>query len=307
VVSTVSPTSDDENVQSVQKAHGGSSPQHVLATLLGDYWLECPHSLRSVTLVEFLEEFGFSAAAGRTALSRLRRRGLIEVSKIGRHTFYRNSATTAQRFVDRVNRVMRFGVDEQWDGYWTVVTFSMREDQRDARHVLRHKLRSLGFASLYDAVWVAPRADAVATCGLIAEFGDGVSVMRAADTGAGHGMRSLLGAWDLERIRSIYADFLRDCERTLRELRSGGLNPSNALVARTFVMDVYRDIANLDPGLPDELMPSGWPRKEARAAMIELYDGLAPLAELRVRQIIARTSPELAPFASAYTTPASIA
>ena len=50
----------------------------------------------------------------------------------------------------------------------------------------------------------------------------------------------------------------------------------------------------LDPDLPAELLPGGWPRADARELFIGCYDLLGPLAALRVRQIITRYSPELA-------------
>ncbi len=70
--------------------------------------------------------------------------------------------------------------------------------------------------------------------------------------------------------------------------------PSDALIARTRVMDEWRAFPGLDPDLPAELLPSAWPRARARELFIGCYDLLGPLAALRVRQIITRYGPELA-------------
>jgi phenylacetic acid degradation operon negative regulatory protein len=59
-------------------------------------------------------------------------------------------------------------------------------------------------------------------------------------------------------------------------------------------MDEWRAFPGLDPDLPAELLPGGWPRTDARELFIACYDLLGPLAALRVRQIITRYSPELA-------------
>jgi phenylacetic acid degradation operon negative regulatory protein len=59
-------------------------------------------------------------------------------------------------------------------------------------------------------------------------------------------------------------------------------------------MDEWRTFPGLDPDLPAELLPDGWPRASARELFIACYDLLGPLAALRVRQIITRYSPELA-------------
>jgi phenylacetic acid degradation operon negative regulatory protein len=59
-------------------------------------------------------------------------------------------------------------------------------------------------------------------------------------------------------------------------------------------MDEWRAFPALDPDLPDDLLPSAWPRAAAHELFIGCYDLLAPLAADRVQQIIARYAPELA-------------
>ena len=59
-------------------------------------------------------------------------------------------------------------------------------------------------------------------------------------------------------------------------------------------MDEWRAFPELDPDLPEELLPAAWPRGRARELFTTTYDLLGPLASHRVRQIIARYSPELA-------------
>jgi len=75
---------------------------------------------------------------------------------------------------------------------------------------------------------------------------------------------------------------------------AGRVPPTDALIARTRVMDEWRAFPGLDPDLPAELLPSAWPRASARELFIACYDLLGPPAALRIRQIITRYSPELA-------------
>src|SRR5690242_729440 len=70
------------------RAQAGGRPQHLLVTMLGDYWFERREHLPSAALVDLLAEFDISEAGARAALSRLARRGLLESSKRGRHTAY---------------------------------------------------------------------------------------------------------------------------------------------------------------------------------------------------------------------------
>jgi phenylacetic acid degradation operon negative regulatory protein len=74
----------------------------------------------------------------------------------------------------------------------------------------------------------------------------------------------------------------------------GEPTPPDALFPRTRVMNEWRAFPAMDPDLPYELLPPAWPRAAARDLFITCYDLLGPLAARRVRQIIARYSPELA-------------
>ncbi|WP_245641987.1 hypothetical protein [Nonomuraea candida] len=76
----------------------GSSPQHLITTLLGDYWIGRTEQLPSAALVRLAGEFGVSAVAARAALSRLARRELLESSKSGRRTYYRLAERSTTRW-----------------------------------------------------------------------------------------------------------------------------------------------------------------------------------------------------------------
>jgi phenylacetic acid degradation operon negative regulatory protein len=101
-------------------------------------------------------------------------------------------------------------------------------------------------------------------------------------------------AWDLDGLRSRY-ECLVSFARQLRDTTvAGQVPPTDALIARTRVMDEWRAFPGLDPDLPAELLPSAWPRAQARELFIGCYDLPGPLAARRVRQIITRCGPELA-------------
>ncbi|MEV1204509.1 PaaX family transcriptional regulator C-terminal domain-containing protein, partial [Microbispora rosea] len=57
----------------------------------------------------------------------------------------------------------------------------------------------------------------------------------------------------------------------------------------------------LDPDLPAELLPAGWPRDEARRLCVQIYDSLGEPAERRFREILAEFDPELAALAAHHT------
>jgi len=281
----------------------GANPQHLIVTLLGDYWFGRAERLPSLTLVALANEFDITSTSARAALGRLARRGLLDSSKAGRRTFYGLTPRAQQMLTGGVRRIMSFGLShDRWDGSWLVVTYSVPEHQRDVRHVLRARLRWLGFAPLYDGVWVSPRSDATEAVALLEELGiasSNVLVSRVAHAVNGG---DPLSAWKLDELRQVYAAFVAEFEPLLGRAEGGDVVPAEALIARTRVMDVWRQFPNLDPELPETALPPGWPRREAQRIFANLYDALGPLAEQRFKEIVSEHAPDLACRARLLTT-----
>ncbi|MGW4637294.1 PaaX family transcriptional regulator [Sphaerisporangium sp. NPDC004334] len=273
----------------------GTPPQHLITTLLGDYWISRAEQLPSAALVRLAEEFGVSAVAARAALSRLTKRDLLESSKVGRRTYYRLTDRAAAVMVEGRQRIMSFGLEQgAWDGRWVMAAFSISEEQRDLRHALRARLRWLGFAPLYDGLWVSPAANADSAAAVLTELEIPMATVFRAEALSAAGMRAPQEAWDFDELRRGYEEFVARYSPLLERVRRGVVGASEALVARTGIMDTWRRFPNHDPDLPAELLPADWPRAAARDLFVEVYDTLGPLAEFRVRQIVAEFEPALA-------------
>jgi len=316
---------EDEDVPQPWTTPGpvAQRPPRLLLTLLGDYWWQRTESLPSAAIVGLLAEFGVSDSAARAALSRLTRNGLLVTSRSGRRTFVRLSQRAADVLDDGGRRIFSFGATPApWDGMWSLVAFSIPEEHRSARDELRKELRWLGFAPLYDGLWVCPRdhagdvmarlkhlgistATAFRATALPAATAAGVVTAAglvgaggaAAADGAGGALVTAdipARAWDLSGLRDRYQEFTEFAGLLRDQTVAGEITTADALVARTRVMNEWRAFPAMDPDLPYELLPPAWPRAAARDLFITCYDLLGPLAARRVRQIIARYSPELA-------------
>ncbi|NUT05417.1 MAG: PaaX family transcriptional regulator, partial [Hamadaea sp.] len=271
----------------------GASAQALAATLIADYTLPERIWLPSAAIVALLVESGVSSGAARTAISRLTRRGVLESSRDGRHSSHRLTADAAGELLTGGAWIARFGdQDRVWDGCWTLVAFSLPEAQGARRRSLRAELRWLGFAPLYDGLWVSPddlnptverRLAAVA-------FG-ALTVFRArhADLGV-RANRSPVDAWDLSAIAGHYEEFDRRWRPLLPRVRRGEITGAAAIKARTQIMDAYRRIPLLDPQLPTELLPAGWPRSRVRNLFVAVYDGLAGQAEKHVQTVVSQAA-----------------
>jgi phenylacetic acid degradation operon negative regulatory protein len=186
---------------------------------------------------------------------------------------------------------------------WSLVAFSIPEQNRSARDELRKALRWLGFAPLYDGLWVSPRDHADGVMSRLSALGiTTATAFRAtalpsvapADDADGRNSAIPARAWDLAGLRDRYQEFTEFAGLLRDQTVAGEISTADALVARTRVMNEWRAFPAMDPDLPDGLLPPAWPRAAARDLFITCYDLLGPLAARRVRQIISRYSPELA-------------
>src|SRR6201996_232413 len=286
-------------------------PPRLLLTLLGDYWWQRTEPLPSAAIVALLAEFGVSDSAARAALSRRTRNGLLVTSRSGRRTYVQLSARAAAILDDGAKRIFSFGRrPTSWDGMWPLGAFSIPEEHRSARDELRKALRWLGFAPLYDGLWVSPRDHADEVIGRLKDLGITTATAFRATAlplpGGGPAGAAApdipARAWDLSGLRERYEEFNTFAGMLRDQTEAGQISVADALVARTRVMNEWRAFPALDPDLPDELLPPTWPRAAAREMFVACYDLLGPIATRRVRQIIARYSPELAVRAAYHNT-----
>ncbi|MEV4476176.1 PaaX family transcriptional regulator C-terminal domain-containing protein [Nonomuraea sp. NPDC049504] len=288
---------------SLPRARQGAEPQRLLTTLLGDYWFWRQEHIPSAALVRLLEEFGITPAGARAALRRVTSRGLLTSSRNGRTTAYGLPPRAHDVIVAHMRRLLTFGAATPlWDGRWTVVTFSVPEDQRDVRRLLRDGLRLLHFGMVFDAVWVSPHDRAEDAVALLGRLGvRGAAVFRAREVAGGELEPVLERAFDVGALRERYARFIEAHRPVAERLAGSSPAPAEALRLRTAIMTDWRVFPALDPDLPAELLPAGWPRDEARRLCVRIYDSLGKPAEERFREILAGFDPALAGLAAHHT------
>ncbi|WP_089157769.1 PaaX family transcriptional regulator [Micromonospora sp. NBS 11-29] len=285
------------------RRQAGPAPQGVAVTLLADYTLRTRAALPSAAIVALLAEAGVSSAGARTAISRLARRGVLERTRQGRNSSYRLGPTVAADLSAGGHWILASMTNATpWDGCWTIITFSLPQDHSAQRRALRGQLRWLGYAPLYDGLWISPQVLtppararlAQLTLGAVTVFRGRHAVLEAA------GERAPIEAWDVAAISGQYEEFLR--RWTPLASRTPTVDGAAAVRARTEVMDTYRRFPTLDPQLPLELLPAGWPRQAARDLFAAVYDGLAEPAERHVRAVVARHTGGAASDVRAHTT-----
>ncbi|GAB2651620.1 PaaX family transcriptional regulator [Kribbella swartbergensis] len=286
------------------RRQSGSSPQSLAVTLIADYTVRTRAWLPSAAIVTLLGEFGVTTGAARTAISRLSRRGVLDVSRQGRHSSYRLTEPAAANLSIGGASIAAFATGpDSWDRSWTVVVFTMPKEEKAGRSSLRADLRWQGFAPLYDGVWVSPHplteqehADLVAVTPGVTTVFRGQHLQFTSDA-----TRDPITAWDLAGIAKEYGTFVQRWDPLLPRIRGGDITGAAAVRARTEVMDTYRRFPALDPLLPLELLPSGWPRARAREVFLAVYDGLAEAAQAHVRAVVEHVADGPRPHVQAHT------
>lgn len=281
---------DDGDPVRLPRRQAGNSPQGLTVTLLADYTLRDLAWLPSTAIVALLGEAGVSPTGARAAISRLSRRGVLDGSRQGRRSYYRLSRAAAVDLAAGGRWILTATADPRpWDGHWTLVAFSLPQERGTQRRSLRAQLRWLGFAPLYDGLWVSPHELTPAAQAQLGRVAGTVTVLRARpadlDTVTN---RHPLDAWDIAAITERYQAFLDQWRPLLPKVRSARVSGAQAVRIRTEVMDTFRRFPTLDPQLPSQILPAGWLRQPARDVFTAVYDGLAAAAEQHVRAVVAR-------------------
>ncbi|HEX6468824.1 MAG TPA: PaaX family transcriptional regulator C-terminal domain-containing protein [Streptosporangiaceae bacterium] len=251
----------------------GRRPRSLIVTFYGAYGRELGGWISVADLIGLMSELDVDSPAVRSAVSRLKRRGLLEARRIGGTAGYSLSDEARRILAEGDRRIFGRRVADVADG-WVMVVFSVPESQRHKRHLLRSRLRWMGFGTAAPGVWIAPLrlADEARRALERLEVAAYVELFRA-DHLAFHDLRHAIARWwDLDALRTMYDEFLLAHEPLLARWsrrRSAGGDEAFADYLRT--VDAWRRMPYLDPGLPLELMPDDWSGNRAAHVFFELH------------------------------------
>ncbi|SFP28966.1 phenylacetic acid degradation operon negative regulatory protein [Amycolatopsis arida] len=254
------------------------APQELVVTLLGGYVR--PRDRRTVWsggLVALLGELGFSAGAARIALGRLVRRGLLDRHRDGRLVHLGLTPRAVALLEDGDRRIFSFGRAGPAPGEWTMLWHGIPEGHRHARERLVRRLRFLGFGTLGDGTWIAPRDRVAEVTALLDELGvrEHAGLLRGrpvADVGS-----VVARAWDLAGLARRYAEFVDRFAGSA--VAPDRLSDARAFEVRTRLVHAFRQFPVLDPELPADLVSPPPRRAEAVALFSDLYGALAEPAQ----------------------------
>jgi phenylacetic acid degradation operon negative regulatory protein len=232
-------------------------PRHLIVTVYGLYARSGGGWLSVAALIRLLAELGVDEPAVRSAISRLKRRGILEAQRQAGSAGYRLSAEAVAILREGDARIFRQRRATLADG-WLLAVFSVPEAERHRRHVLRSELTRLGFGMVAPGVWIVPAHPQDATAETLRRLGlDAYADLFHADHLAfGDPAGKIRRWWDLDELERRYEAFIRAYEPTLEG--TGQYSGGEAFAQYVRVLTDWRQLPYLDPGLPAELLPEGW-------------------------------------------------
>ena len=191
--------------------------RHLIVTVYGLYARSDGGWLSVAALIRLLADLGVDEPAVRSAISRLKRRGILESRRQEGSAGYQLSAEALAILREGDARIFRRRRATLADG-WLLAVFSVPEAERHRRHVLRSELTRLGFGMVAPGVWIVPAHpdDATARDAAAARAG---RLRRPVPRGS-PGLRRPGGKirrwWDLDELERRYEDFIQAYEPMLR-------------------------------------------------------------------------------------------
>jgi phenylacetic acid degradation operon negative regulatory protein len=250
-----------------RRSVGSTATRSVLLTILGEYVLPREEPVWQETLVAALESLGYTPAAARQALARSSRAGWLSAARHGRRARLSLSAATADLLGAGARRIYSFAEPWDWDGRWLVLVLRVPERRREVRHQLRARLAWAGFGSLGGGVWLTPHTEREAeVAAAIRDESDAEATSFVAELGSFGSPASVAAqAWDLDAVRAHYDTFNTDFSRARCSA------PEACFRTQTLLVHAWRKFPFLDPDLPAELLPAGWPRHRAHRLFLDRH------------------------------------
>jgi phenylacetic acid degradation operon negative regulatory protein len=251
-------------------------PQSLVITLLGSYVHPRDRPVWSGGLVELLGELGFSAGAARVALARLTRRDLLARVRDGRLVHYKLTGRAAALLAEGDRRIFSLGLDVRAPEAWTILWHAIPEELRLERGRLARRLRFLGFGLVQDGVWISPHDRGPEVVALLDDLGlrEHAAVLGGRPTAGPDFAAFAARAWDVEELTKRYRAFVGAFGRYAPSRRNG-FDDHEAFLVRTRLVHDFRQFPFLDPGLPEDLVPTQGQRALAVELFHELYRSLA--------------------------------
>ena len=246
------------------------SATSLLRTIVGLYMRELGGWMPVANLVALMHELGVAAPAARTAVARVKQKGLLVADRGAGYRLADDAVPMLEAGDRRIFTPRRMREGDPW----CLVSFSIPESRRALRHQLRRRLQFIGCGTVSQGLWVCPGYLA----GEVEQILDELEVREYCSVFTATEVRAsgtISQWWDLEAIATLHDTFAASIDE--------GDDPFRAWVRG---VDAWRPIPYLDPGLPRELLPLDWAGYRSEQLFAQLRSRFETAALRHARRVV---------------------
>jgi phenylacetic acid degradation operon negative regulatory protein len=255
-----------------------------LFDLYGDHLRSRGGQAPVAALVRLLAPLGIAAPAVRTAVSRMVRQGWLAPQRLDAGPGYALTPKAVRRLDEAAGRIYRT-TKINWNGRFDLIVLDLPQS-RPARARLTANLAFLGYGSLGDRAWIAPRPSDELD-GLLGEADVRYDRFTAIHAAGSSGATALVErAWDLPALANAYEKFVAELTPVVVDAPTRG-DDEAAYRARFQLVHAWRTFLFRDPQLPPALLPTPWAGAAAASFFDKHASRLRPAADRFVNQCLA--------------------
>jgi len=257
--------------------------QYLVVTVFGLY-RDLRGAIPIAVLIRMLGDLGVEPASVRASVSRLKKREILVSAALDGAAAYALAPHLGEVFDEGDRRI--FMRHSEASEEWLLATFTVPESQRNLRHRIRMVLRRWGFGAVAPGLWIAPAGVAAAVGARLArEQLDCYVEFFTARYRDAQGLKAKVARWwDLDSLDQQYSSFV---QRHASQIAGPELPPAPAFARYVPLVTEWRQLPYLDPGLPNELLPSNWPGGRAESLFMQLHQRWSEPSREYARHLLA--------------------
>lgn len=262
----------------------------MIFTLYGDYIRHYGREVWIGSLIRLMEEFGHNAQSIRAAISRMHKQGWIQSRKEGNKSYYFLSERGQKRIEEAAKRIFKLQNNE-WDGKWRMLIYSIPEAKRNIRDELRKELVWSGFGSLAYSCYISPNPLEEQVYDMVARYDikPYVDLFISSYDGPHSNQDLIERCWNLDEINERYQEFIDAYSKRYfvdrNRIEKKEMTDGECFVERTRLVHEFRKFLFVDPGLPEELLQKTWLGEHAATLFRDYYQILATPASRFFEQV----------------------
>ena len=234
------------------------STTSLVRTIVGLYLRELGGWISSAHLIALMDALGTTPQVTRTAISRLKKKGILDQQARNEISGFELTAT-GERILARGDRRIFEPRAMGTTDSWCLLSYSIPEAERERRHQLRKYLQGIGGGLMAPGLWIFPdylRAEVWEILRVLGLEDHATVIVSNLLEFTGTARASAAEWWDLDALATLHQGFL---DQNKAVAGAGHASAGDSFAAYVRAIDSWRTIPYVDPGLPENCLPPDWP------------------------------------------------